>query len=166
MRNTHKTISESLKVLEQIKTLSDKHNRTLAVYLSMGFGNPRETHGVLISYRNGQINSLVWELKLFHFPTLLGKQYLRTSLIYTEDNTNISLCGVWCSFPTHIPKMDMKNSLLLTSQGAQRFDGYTWFWGCPMASDALVGNMPTEKLLTFFTEEGINFGYIRPLNLQ
>jgi len=40
MRNTHKTISESLQVLEQIKALSDKHNRTLVVYLSMGFGNP------------------------------------------------------------------------------------------------------------------------------
>jgi hydroxymethylglutaryl-CoA lyase len=27
-----------------------------------------------------------------------------------------------------------------------------------MASDALVGNMPTEKLLTFFSEKGVNTG--------
>ena len=40
MRNTHKTISESLQTLEQIKELTDKYNKTLVVYLSMGFGNP------------------------------------------------------------------------------------------------------------------------------
>ena len=40
MRNTHKTISESLYSLEQIKELTDKSNKTLVVYLSMGFGNP------------------------------------------------------------------------------------------------------------------------------
>jgi hydroxymethylglutaryl-CoA lyase len=40
MRNTHKTIEESWKVISQIKALTDKHNKKLVVYLSMGFGNP------------------------------------------------------------------------------------------------------------------------------
>ena len=40
MRNTHKTILESQNVLEKIKELTDKLNKTLVVYLSMGFGNP------------------------------------------------------------------------------------------------------------------------------
>ena len=40
MRNTHKTILESLKVLEKVKELTVKLNKTLVVYLSMGFGNP------------------------------------------------------------------------------------------------------------------------------
>ena len=37
MRNTHKTILESLIILEKIKELTDKLNKTLVVYLSMGF---------------------------------------------------------------------------------------------------------------------------------
>ena len=27
------------------------------------------------------------------------------------------------------------------------------FGGCPMAKDDLTGNMPTEKLITYFTED-------------
>ena len=43
--------------------------------------------------------------------------------------------------------------------GCRRFDSViNGFGGCPMASDALVGNMPTEKLVTFFNERGINTG--------
>ena len=30
------------------------------------------------------------------------------------------------------------------------------FGGCPMAKDELTGNMPTEKLLSYFTVEKVN----------
>ena len=36
--------------------------------------------------------------------------------------------------------------------GCRRFDGaIQGFGGCPMAKDELTGNMPTEKLLSYFT---------------
>ena len=36
--------------------------------------------------------------------------------------------------------------------GSKRFDGaIQGFGGCPMAKDELTGNMPTEKLLSYFT---------------
>jgi hydroxymethylglutaryl-CoA lyase len=38
--------------------------------------------------------------------------------------------------------------------GCTRFDGaIQGFGGCPMAKDDLTGNMPTEKLLSYFTSE-------------
>ena len=38
------------------------------------------------------------------------------------------------------------------TSGCRRFDGaIQGFGGCPMAKDALTGNMPTEKLLSYFT---------------
>ena len=38
--------------------------------------------------------------------------------------------------------------------GCNRFDGaIKGFGGCPMAKDELTGNMPTEKLLSYFTEK-------------
>ena len=40
MRNTNKSISESLHELKEIKSISEKFNKELVVYLSMGFGNP------------------------------------------------------------------------------------------------------------------------------
>ena len=40
--------------------------------------------------------------------------------------------------------------------GCLRIDGaIQGFGGCPMASDNMIGNMPTEKLVTFFNEQGI-----------
>lgn len=44
--------------------------------------------------------------------------------------------------------------------GCIRFDGaIQGFGGCPMAKDELTGNMPTEKLLSYFTSKKSN-----PLN--
>ncbi|GAL66673.1 hydroxymethylglutaryl-CoA lyase [Jejuia pallidilutea] len=41
--------------------------------------------------------------------------------------------------------------------GCHRFDGaIQGFGGCPMAKDELTGNMPTEKLLSYFTSKGNN----------
>ena len=40
MRNTHKTIAESLVTLEEILEIADKTNKEVVAYLSMGFGNP------------------------------------------------------------------------------------------------------------------------------
>ena len=38
--------------------------------------------------------------------------------------------------------------------GCVRFDGaIQGFGGCPMAKDQLTGNMPTEKLLSYFTAQ-------------
>ena len=40
MRNTHKTIAESVEVLKEILEITHKKNKELVVYLSMAFGNP------------------------------------------------------------------------------------------------------------------------------
>lgn len=40
MRNTHKTISESIVVLQEIMEIAVATNKEVVAYLSMGFGNP------------------------------------------------------------------------------------------------------------------------------
>ena len=38
--------------------------------------------------------------------------------------------------------------------GCNRFDGaIKGFGGCPMAKDELTGNMPTEKLVSYFNQQ-------------
>ena len=50
--------------------------------------------------------------------------------------------------------------------GCMRFDGaLKGFGGCPMAKDELTGNMPTEKLLSYFTAEKVSTG-INPLSFE
>ena len=40
MRNTHKTIAQSVMILQDILNIADKANKEVVAYLSMGFGNP------------------------------------------------------------------------------------------------------------------------------
>ena len=40
MRNTHKTIAESLVTLQEILNIADQSNKEVVTYISMGFGNP------------------------------------------------------------------------------------------------------------------------------
>jgi len=39
------------------------------------------------------------------------------------------------------------------------------YGGCPMAKDDLTGNMPTEKLLSYFTSQKAETG-IRPMSFE
>jgi hydroxymethylglutaryl-CoA lyase len=50
--------------------------------------------------------------------------------------------------------------------GCRRFDGaIQGFGGCPMAKDELTGNMPTEKMLSYFTQHKIDTG-INPMSFE
>mgnify|MGYP006446705853 FL=1 len=40
MRNTHKTITESIEILQEILEIAQAHNKRVVVYISMAFGNP------------------------------------------------------------------------------------------------------------------------------
>ena len=50
--------------------------------------------------------------------------------------------------------------------GCRRFDGaIKGFGGCPMATDDLTGNMPTEKMLEWFIDNEIETGVdMEPFN--
>ena len=50
--------------------------------------------------------------------------------------------------------------------GCLRFDGaIKGYGGCPMAKDDLTGNMPTEKLLSYFTAEKVDTN-IKPMSFE
>src|SRR5699024_12081430 len=44
MRNTHKTIAESVELLQEILDLADANNKKVVAYLSMGIGNHYGDH--------------------------------------------------------------------------------------------------------------------------
>ena len=53
----------------------------------------------------------------------------------------------------------VKNSESAFNAGCRRFDGaIKGFGGCPMASDELTGNMPTEKMIEWFNQNNIETG--------
>ena len=159
MRNTHKTIAESLHSLEQIKKLTDKSNKTLVVYLSMGFGNPCGDPWSLDVVSQWVERLALMEIEIISLSDTVGQAapeditYLYSTLIPA-----FSAIEFGAHFHTH-PNRGYEKLTAAFDAGCRRFDGVIHgFGGCPMASDALVGNMPTEKLVTYFNGQGIQTG--------
>ena len=151
MRNTHKTISESLYSLEQIKELTDKSNKTLVLYLSMGFGNPYGDPWSVDVVSQWVERLAQMEIEIISLSDTVGQAvpeditYLYSTLIPTFPAIEFG-----AHFHTH-PNRGYEKLTAAFDAGCRRFDGAIHgFGGCPMASDALVGNMPTEKLVTYF----------------
>ena len=159
MRNTHKTISESLHTLEQIKELTDKCNKTLVVYLSMGFGNPYGDPWSIDVVSKWVERLAQMEVKIISLSDTVGQAVLKDiSYLYSTLIPVFPSIEFGAHFHTHPNKAYDKLAAAFDA-GCRRFDGtINGFGGCPMASDALVGNMPTEKLITFFADRGIQAG--------
>lgn len=152
MRNTHKTIAESLVTLQEILEIAYASNKEVVAYLSMGFGNPygdpwnveivgewtekMATMGVKILSLSDTVGSSTPEVIDYLFSHLIPKYpsiEFGAHLHTTADK--------W------FEKVDAAYQA-----GCRRFDGaIQGFGGCPMAKDDLTGNMPTEKLLSYFT---------------
>ncbi len=154
MRNTHKTIAESLITLQEIAELANKHNKSLIAYLSMGFGNPYgDPYSVEIV---GEWTDKLAQMgiKIISLSDTIGSStpeiitYLFKTLIPLYPNIEFG-AHLHTTFDKWFEKIDAAYKA-----GCLRFDGaIQGFGGCPMAKDELTGNMPTEKLLSYFTAE-------------
>jgi hydroxymethylglutaryl-CoA lyase len=166
MRNTGKTIARSLIDLEEIIGVALKNNKQVVAYLSMGFGNPYgDPWSVdIVSQWTETLSQLgVTILSLSDTVGLAeGKtiDYLFRNLIPLYPKIEFG-----AHLHTHPSSWYEKvNAAFLA--GCNRFDGaIKGYGGCPMAKDELTGNMPTEKLLSYFTAKKVDTG-IHPLRFE
>ena len=150
LRNTNATIAESLERVKAIQEICAKTNKELVLYISMGFGNP---YG---DVWNAEI-VLEWVeklkqlgIKIFSLSDTVGVatpesiRYLFENLISKHPDLE---------FGAHLhttPDTWKEKIESAYKAGCRRFDGaILGYGGCPMAADELVGNMPTENLLSF-----------------
>ena len=159
MRNTHKTISESLHLLEQIKEMTNKTNKTLVVYISMGFGNPYGDPWSVDVVLQWVERLAQMDIEIISLSDTVG-QALPEDITYLYSTLIPAFPAM--EFGAHFHTQPYGGYEKITAAfdaGCRRFDGAIHgFGGCPMASDALIGNMPTEKLVTFFNERGLQTG--------
>lgn len=154
MRNTHKTIAESVETLSEILEIADKKDKEVVAYLSMGFGNPYgdpwnveivgdwteklSGMGVKILSLSDTIGSSTPEVIDYLFSNLISK--------YPEIEFGAHLHTTPTSWHEKI------NAAYFA--GCRRYDGaIQGFGGCPMAKDELTGNMPTERMVSYFTSK-------------
>jgi len=157
MRNTHKTINQSIETLKEILNLADSKNKKVVAYLSMGFGNP---------YGDPWSIDIVgeWTEKL----SKMGVNILSLSDTVGSSTPEI-ITYLFSELITKYPSIEFGAHLHTTTTkwkekvsaaylaGCRRFDGaIQGFGGCPMAKDDLTGNLPTEKILSYFAAEKVN----------
>jgi len=157
MRNTHKTIAESVIILSEILEIANKSNKEVVVYISMGFGNPYGDPwnvDIVGTWIEKLANMGVKILSLSDTIGSSNKEsihYLFSNLISLYPNIEFG-AHLHTTPTTWFEKVDTA-----FNAGCYRFDGaIKGFGGCPMAKDELTGNMPTEKLLSYFTSNKNN----------
>ena len=157
MRNTHKTIAESLITLQEILEIANTSNKEVVTYVSMGFGNPYGDpwNVEIVGEWTEKLHKM--GVKILSLSDTVGSStpevisYLFSNLIPKYPNIE---------FGAHLhttPNKWHEKVDAAFQAGCHRFDGaIQGFGGCPMAKDDLTGNMPTEKMLSYFTQQKAN----------
>ncbi|MGB2224793.1 MAG: hydroxymethylglutaryl-CoA lyase [Polaribacter sp.] len=166
MRNTHKTIEESLVILDEILNLADTSNKEVVAYLSMGFGNPYGDpwNVEIVGEWTEKLASM--GVKILSLSDTIGSStpevisYLFSNLIPKYPNIEFG-AHLHTTPDSWFEKVDSAYKA-----GCIRFDGaIKGYGGCPMAKDELTGNMPTEKLVSYFTQQKANTG-VKPMSFE
>lgn len=154
LRNTRKTIAQSVEVVKEVQALCQEHGKELVVYISMGFGNPYDDP---------------WspELAADWVEKMVDMGIGIISLADTVGTADASTIGpIFSELIPRFPKVEFGAHFHATPEGrkakleaaweggCRRFDGAIMgFGGCPFAEDDLVGNIATESLVEFLAEK-------------
>lgn len=153
LRNVGRSVSDSWPLVERLLAGAEAGGLSLVVYLSMGFGNP---YGE--PWEPSDTAAAVLQLRE------IGVK--RISLADTVGNADAARVK---AVLTALPEPELLGLHLHSRPGAWRAPleaalgfGLTWFegalggvGGCPFAGDALVGNLPTEEVVPYLAEAGL-----------
>jgi len=164
LRNTNATILESLDRVKRIQDICLKSNKTLLIYISMGFGNPYGDEWNVEIVQKWVAALMDIDIRIFQLSDTVGVarpesiEYLFSQLIPTNPAIEIG-----AHFHT-TPDTWLEKVTAAYDSGCRRFDGtIRGVGGCPMAQNHLVGNMPSENLIAFAREKelpiGLNLDY-------
>lgn len=162
--NQHQTLDEAIDELEKIEKKADEAGLNVVVYISMAFGNPYgdgwdpqevvEAVNILESYGIKMIS-------LADTVGLAGPEQIRqlvSTVLATYDYLEIGV---------HLhsrPDQAVEKVLAAYDAGCRRFDSALGgLGGCPFAQDALVGNIPTEKVLEALRQRDVAVPALKPL---
>lgn len=156
LRNTGADLNRAWERLLNIREIVEQGNRQLVVYLSMGFGNP---------YGDD------WSPTLLMDWAAKTDEVLRPEVIALSDTighaepdllrsvfTELTAAGLSAMLGAHLHATPWATESKIQASwegGCRRFDGALGgIGGCPMAQDELVGNLPTETLVSFLRAQG------------
>lgn len=161
-RNTNRSIEEAFEDVKAIQETAVNNNKSLVIYISMGFGNPYGDE-----WNAGIAEHWIDKLYQLGIQTISLADTVGTA---NPDDIEYLFSNLIPDYPSvefgahfHARPDQWKEKIEAAYyNGCQRFDSTVkGYGGCPMAEDELVGNIATENLIHFLEENGIT-----PLNLE
>ena len=149
VRNTNKTIVEALNLVEEIQELCVTNRKELVVYLSMGFGNPYGDpySADIVNQFSGILVAL--DINTISLADTIGiADTAQISDLFKTINENYP--GIEFGVHLHSNPAGAPDKIQAAyDAGCRRFDGaIKGFGGCPFAEDKLIGNIPTEMIIS------------------
>ena len=158
-QNANMSLRESRELVERIQRETQKAGRDLVVYISMAFGNPfGEPWGPEIV-----VDALEW-LKGLGVKTVSLADTVGVSTAKEAGELFQHLKpfanGMELGVHLHARAEGAAEKVLAAYEaGCRRFDSaLTGLGGCPFAGDELVGNVPTEIVVSTLAEYGAKVG--------
>ena len=164
--NQHQTLEDAIDELEKIKEKAEEAGLDVVVYISMAFGNPYGDEWSVEEVVNA-VDVLesygIRTISLADTVGLAGPEEIRNLLTAVMAKYGYLEIGV------HLhsrPDQAAEKVLAAYDAGCQRFDSALGgLGGCPFAQDALVGNIPTEKVIEALRSQGAALPPLKPLDV-
>ena len=163
--NQHQAFDEAIDELEKIKQTGEEAELDTVVYISMAFGNPYGDDWSIDEVINAVDVLESYGIKMISLADtvgMAGPEQIRELVSAVLGKYNYLEIGVHLHSRT-----DQATEKILAAYdaGCRRFDSAIGgLGGCPFAQDALVGNIPTEKVLAALQQRGAQLPAIKPLD--
>jgi hydroxymethylglutaryl-CoA lyase len=164
-RNQRQTPEAALDELEKIQEKAIDAGLETAVYISMAFGNPYGD-----PWNIEEVVEAVGILETYNIRTisLADTVGLATPQQISDLVGAVILKYGYLDIGVHLhSRVDQASEKVLAAYdaGSRRFDcAIGGLGGCPFAQDALVGNLPTEKLLEALTQRSLPLPVFKSLD--
>jgi hydroxymethylglutaryl-CoA lyase len=163
--NQRQTLEEAIEELEKIGKVGGDAGLDTVVYISMAFGNP---YGDLWN-----LDEVVEAVGLLETESIHAISLADTVGMATPEQVREVVSAVigkydYLEIGVHLhsrPEQAVDKVLAAYDAGCRRFDSAIGgLGGCPFAQDALVGNIPTEKVLEALGQRGVQPPITRSLD--
>jgi hydroxymethylglutaryl-CoA lyase len=164
-KNQNQSPENALEELEKIQNKADAAGLDVVVYISMAFGNPYGDFWNPEEVVEAIALMEVDNLKMISLADTVG---MASPQQISEVVGAVMAKYDYLEIGAHLhsrPEQAAEKILSAYDAGCRRFDSALGgLGGCPFAQDALVANIPTEKVLEVLKQRGAELPNLKPLD--
>ncbi len=164
-KNQNQSPEEALEELERIQKKADDAGLDVVVYISMAFGNP---YGDLWNPDEVIEAISLMEVDNLHMISLADTVGMASPQEISDLVGAVMAKYDYLEIGVHLhsrPEQATEKIVAAYGAGCRRFDSALGgLGGCPFAQDALVGNIPTEKVIDALRQRGADLPALKPLD--